>query len=45
VPTPIDRFENPAWVAAAGTVAGYAVVLVVVFLSLFALPYALWVFA
>jgi hypothetical protein len=41
----LAQFDQPSWVTAAGTVVGYSLVLVVVFLSLFVLPYALWVLA
>jgi len=43
VTAPIDRFDHPSWTTAAGTFAGYALVLLVVCLSLFVLPYALLV--
>jgi hypothetical protein len=43
--TRLAQFDNPSWTTAAGTVVGYALVLLAVFLSLFVIPYALWVFA
>ncbi len=43
--TPLAQFDHPAWYTATGTFAGYALLLLAVFLSLFALPYALWVLA
>lgn len=37
------HLDHPAWETAAGTFAGYALLMLAVFLSLFAFPYALWV--
>lgn len=37
-----DRFDHPAWVTAGATVAGYLLVLGVVFVLLFLLPYLLF---
>ncbi|WP_254273981.1 hypothetical protein [Haloarcula marina] len=34
-----DRFDHPAWRTAAATLAGYGVVLLVLFLLLFVVPY------
>jgi hypothetical protein len=35
----LARFDHPAWIAVAGTFAGYALVVLAVFLLLFGLPY------
>ena len=43
--TRFGQLDHPAWYTAAGTLAGYALLLLAVFLSLFALPYAIWVLA
>ena len=34
-----DPFDHPAWVTAAGTLAGYGLALLVLFVLLFVLPY------
>jgi hypothetical protein len=36
------EFDHPAWVTAIGTVIGWGLVLAVVTLVLFVLPYLLW---
>jgi len=35
----VDRFDHPAWVTAAGTLASYSLILLVMFALLFVLPY------
>ncbi|WP_276271544.1 hypothetical protein [Haloarcula litorea] len=37
-----DRFDHPAWLTAAGTLAGYGLVLLFLFLLLFVVPYLLF---
>ncbi|MFB6073481.1 MAG: hypothetical protein ABEJ89_00550 [Haloarculaceae archaeon] len=37
-----ERFDHPAWWTAAGTAVGYGLVLAVIFLVLFAVPFLLW---
>jgi hypothetical protein len=37
----LDRFDEPAWAAAAATTISYGVVLLVLFLLLFVAPYLL----
>ena len=36
------EFDHPAWVSAVGTVAGYVLILVVLFVGLFLLPWLLF---
>lgn len=36
-------FEHPSWLTAAGAFAGYAVILLAMFVLLFVVPYALYV--
>jgi hypothetical protein len=36
----LDQFDHPAWTTAAGTLAGYGLILLALFVLLFALPYA-----
>jgi len=38
-----DRFDHPAWLAAAGTAGGYVLLLVVMAVLLFLVPYLLFV--
>lgn len=38
-----SRFDHPAWRSATGTVVAYGLVLAVMFLVLFVLPYAVFV--
>lgn len=35
----LDEFDHPAWLTAAGTLAGYGLILAVMFALLFVLPY------
>ncbi|WP_255491979.1 hypothetical protein [Haloarcula sp. JP-L23] len=37
--TTLDQFDHPAWLTAAGTLAGYGLVLLFLFLLLFVAPY------
>jgi Na+-transporting methylmalonyl-CoA/oxaloacetate decarboxylase gamma subunit len=37
-----ERFDHPAWLTAAGTLAGYGLVLLFLFLLLFVVPYLLF---
>jgi hypothetical protein len=34
-----ERFDHPAWLTGAGTVVGYGLILLVLFVALFAVPY------
>jgi hypothetical protein len=38
----IDQFDQPAWRTFAGTIAGYGLVLLAMFLLLFVVPYMLF---
>ncbi|MFB6140577.1 MAG: hypothetical protein ABEJ26_09110 [Halosimplex sp.] len=38
----LDRFDHPVWVTAAGTLVGYGLILVVVFVLLFVLPFLVY---
>lgn len=38
----VEHFDHPAWVAAAGTLASYGLILLVLFLLLFVLPYLVY---
>jgi Na+-transporting methylmalonyl-CoA/oxaloacetate decarboxylase gamma subunit len=38
----IEQFDHPAWLTAAGTLAGYGLVLLFMFLLLFVVPYLLF---
>lgn len=38
----LDQFDHPAWLTAAGTLGGYAVILVVMTLLLFGIPYLIF---
>jgi len=38
----VDRFDHPAWVAAAGTLVSYSLVLLVMFAALFVLPFLVY---
>ncbi|MHB9285573.1 hypothetical protein ACKVMT_00865 [Halobacteriales archaeon Cl-PHB] len=40
----LSDLDHPAWLTAAGTVAGYGAILLVLTLLLFALPYLLFTF-
>jgi hypothetical protein len=40
---PLAQFDHPAWLTAVGTLAGYGLVLLVLFVVLFVLPLALFV--
>lgn len=42
VPASREQFDHPAWRALAGTIVGYAVVLTIILLGLFVLPYLLY---
>lgn len=42
MPDVLDPFDHPAWVTAAATAAGYGLVLLVIFVLLFLVPYALF---
>lgn len=42
MPPVTERFDHPAWLTAAGTLAGYGIVLLVLFLLLFVVPYLLF---
>ncbi|EMA30083.1 hypothetical protein [Haloarcula japonica] len=37
-----EQFDHPAWLTAAGTLAGYGLILLFMFLLLFILPYLLF---
>jgi len=37
-----EPFDHPAWLTGAGTVAGYGVILLVLFVALFVVPYLLF---
>lgn len=37
-----DQFDHPAWLTAAGTLAGYGLILLFMFLLLFIVPYLLF---
>ncbi|WP_336358020.1 hypothetical protein [Haloarcula sp. CGMCC 1.6347] len=37
-----EQFDHPAWLTAAGTLAGYGLVLLFMFLLLFVVPYFLF---
>ncbi len=39
LPAPLARFAEPAWVTAVGTAVAYGLVLLVMFLVLFVLPF------
>lgn len=41
----LDQFSHSSWVTAGATLAGYGVVLAVMFLLLFAVPYLVFAFA
>ncbi|WP_436923930.1 hypothetical protein [Halosimplex amylolyticum] len=34
-----DRFDHPAWITAVGTLASYGLILLVMFLALFVVPF------
>jgi len=38
----VDRFDHPAWVAAAATLVSYGLILLVMFAALFALPFLVY---
>ena len=38
----LDRFEHPAWLTAAGTLASYGLILLVMFAALFVLPFLVY---
>jgi len=38
----LDQFDHPAWRALAGTLVGYAIVLAIIFVGLFVVPYLLY---
>lgn len=38
----LEQFDHPAWLTAAGTVGGYAVILAVMTLLLFLVPYLIF---
>lgn len=42
--SPLAQFRHPAWRTAAGTLVGYGIILAVLTLLLFGLPYLLFVF-
>jgi len=42
VPASREQFDHPAWRALGGTIVGYAVVLTIILLGLFVLPYLLY---
>jgi len=37
-----EPFDHPAWLTGAGTVAGYGLILLVLFVALFVVPYLLF---
>jgi hypothetical protein len=37
-----DEYDHPSWLTIGGTVVGYGVILTVVLLLMFVVPYALW---
>jgi len=39
----LDRFDHPAWLTAAGTLAGWGLILAVLFVVLFVVPYLAFV--
>ena len=39
---PLDEFDHPAWFTAIGTAVGWGLILAVVTLVFFVLPYLLW---
>mgnify|MGYP000580874234 CR=1 FL=1 len=39
----LDRLDHPAWVAAAGTLVSYGLVLLALFVLLFVVPYLVFV--
>lgn len=39
---PLGEYDHPAWFTAVGTVVGWGLILAVVTLLLFLLPYLLW---
>ncbi|SFS01311.1 hypothetical protein SAMN05216559_2479 [Halomicrobium zhouii] len=41
MPTLADQFDHPTWLTAAATAAGYGLILLVLFVLLFLVPYAL----
>lgn len=36
---PIERFDHPAWVTGIATAIGYGIILTVLFIALFVVPY------
>ncbi|WP_280663200.1 hypothetical protein [Haloarcula amylovorans] len=42
MPRTLDRFDHPAWMTAAGTLAGYGLVIGFLFLLLFVIPFLLF---
>jgi len=42
MPSVTEQFDHPAWLTAAGTLAGYGLVLLFLFVLLFVLPYLLF---
>jgi len=38
---PIERFDHPAWDAGLATALGYGIILLVIFVALFVVPYLL----
>lgn len=41
----LDQFDHPAWLTAAGTLAGYGLILAVLFVLLFVVPFLVVAFA
>lgn len=41
-PALLERFDHPAWQALAGTLVGYAIILTIVLVVLFVVPYLLY---
>jgi hypothetical protein len=41
----LDQFDHPAWLTAAGTLASYGLILAVMFVLLFVVPYLVVAFA
>jgi membrane protein YdbS with pleckstrin-like domain len=39
MPALLERFDHPAWMTGAATVAGYALILLAMFVTLFVVPY------